>query len=1053
MLRKFITSLIILLALFSTSLAVQASFSEARFVMDASTFTINGVPQQSTTRPPFIDPAFNRAMVSLNSLAQAISARVEWNDATRTAVIIRDNTVVSVQVDTPLLHGMGIPTIIQDNTFVPVAFVSRAFGADVRWDAAERAVYVTSFTQTTPTAIALTSTANRRVTPIIEDSFLSNREAPFLYTRSSILLPYRRLTAEEMAAWIREYRDNGGASAFEQEVVRLINEIRRENNLSEVEIYESLMMATRFYSQTLANHNLPLGHSQGPYGGSAATIRAFGVRSPGWRNVAGYIWTAQELVDFWMGSTAHRNNILRPSVSIIGVGSHLGGDYGVVHYLSLTNPRGVVGHQGGGASRVRGGGVSAPSSNVQLPSWPTPTFRPPQLAPTHSPSPGPNVSPCPSPGPGTSPSPSPSPSVSPSPSPSPTPGNEPATITFNLNQGHINNNSANVVKTISQDDLPRIILNVATTPIRNQHEFAGWYCVEDSIVLTAANVALIPVTWGDSRTFIAQWTPYPRVIFHLNDNTGFYVESTLPPGLVGSTNVQTFVRTGHTFEGWLDNGTLRTSEFVASINLAAGDVRHFYASWSTVPVTPTASAIFVLYPGNEVTEVVTASPAAIGDTLTSLPTIPTRPGFTFVEWTHNGLVTTEAAIMLMQIPEGESRTFVAVWEAVPVTPTASAIFVLYPGNEITEVVTASPAAIGDTLTSLPTIPTRPGFTFVEWTHNGIAITEAEFLAMQIPEGESRTFVVLWNAVTTPAAISINFNLNNGNINGNSANVSLAATTPGAIGVVINMPSNPVRQNHVFAGWRCVDDLIDRSPADVALLPVVDGDTRTFVAQWTPYPQITFSCGITFNFQTFTATPGAIIGLNNIPDFAPPVNHVFMGWVEVGDASQNIITSDAVANIVTEAGVNLSFFPMWWTSGGIGGAGSAMLVQSAMMVEYNVSPSAPMPEANVPEADEEVVTEEASPDEEVSDEEVSEDEDSNEYEPEDEVADDDVSEEELIDEDTSEDKVVEENITEETKNEDTDSSEIPTEDATSSNEIVSNKEDSSSEPKVDSIVNE
>lgn len=161
------------------------------------------------------------------------------------------------------------------------------------------------------------------------------REAPFLYTQSSIQLPNRRLTDAELQAWIDEYNANGGPSAFELEVIRLTNVFRAEHGREPVLADTNLMKAARFYAQTLANLNLPLGHNLGPYGGSAETVRLFGGGGT-WRNGHWGVWTPEAVVNGWINSPGHRANLLQPAVRYIGVGSHLGGQWGVFHYMALS---------------------------------------------------------------------------------------------------------------------------------------------------------------------------------------------------------------------------------------------------------------------------------------------------------------------------------------------------------------------------------------------------------------------------------------------------------------------------------------------------------------------------------------------------------------------------------------------------------------------------------------------------------------------------------------------------------------------------------------------
>jgi len=107
----------------------------------------------------------------------------------------------------------------------------------------------------------------------------------------------------ERADWIAEYESLGGPNAFELEVVRLINEIRAEHGLVELTLNNNLMMAARFYTQTKVDLNLPLGHREGPYGGSAGTAQAFG---SSWNTANGATGgggiTPQGVVNMWMNS-------------------------------------------------------------------------------------------------------------------------------------------------------------------------------------------------------------------------------------------------------------------------------------------------------------------------------------------------------------------------------------------------------------------------------------------------------------------------------------------------------------------------------------------------------------------------------------------------------------------------------------------------------------------------------------------------------------------------------------------------------------------------------
>ena len=164
------------------------------------------------------------------------------------------------------------------------------------------------------------------------------RRAQFEYTQSAIQLPNARQTPEQRAEWIAEYRENGGPSAFELNMVYLVNLARAHYGLSILQMDESMMMAARFYSQTMANLNLNLSSRVGPYGGSRETLQSFGVStrwSGGSGNGGGWSYTA--IFNNWMRNPGHRAFILAPSHNYIGFGSHLGGMHDVFHYLLLNN--------------------------------------------------------------------------------------------------------------------------------------------------------------------------------------------------------------------------------------------------------------------------------------------------------------------------------------------------------------------------------------------------------------------------------------------------------------------------------------------------------------------------------------------------------------------------------------------------------------------------------------------------------------------------------------------------------------------------------------------
>lgn len=114
---------------------------------------------------------------------------------------------------------------------------------------------------------------------------------------------------------------------FEQEVIRLVNEIRRENGLRELTYDWELGRVARFKSQDMKD-NKYFAHNSPVYGTPFQMIKNFGIsyRSAGENIAKGYA-TPQAVVNGWMNSSGHRANILNANFTHIGVGYVSGGNY------------------------------------------------------------------------------------------------------------------------------------------------------------------------------------------------------------------------------------------------------------------------------------------------------------------------------------------------------------------------------------------------------------------------------------------------------------------------------------------------------------------------------------------------------------------------------------------------------------------------------------------------------------------------------------------------------------------------------------------------------
>lgn len=120
---------------------------------------------------------------------------------------------------------------------------------------------------------------------------------------------------------------NSSVLAFENEVIRLVNEIRAQNGLKTLTANWELSRVARYKSQDMVD-NRYFSHTSPTYGSPFQMIRAFGLsfRTAG-ENIAYGQRTPQAVVNAWMNSSGHRANILNASYTQIGVGYVANGHY------------------------------------------------------------------------------------------------------------------------------------------------------------------------------------------------------------------------------------------------------------------------------------------------------------------------------------------------------------------------------------------------------------------------------------------------------------------------------------------------------------------------------------------------------------------------------------------------------------------------------------------------------------------------------------------------------------------------------------------------------
>lgn len=120
---------------------------------------------------------------------------------------------------------------------------------------------------------------------------------------------------------------DASVTGYEQEVIRLVNEIRVQNGLKELTYNWELGRVARYKSKDM-HDNRYFSHTSPVYGTPFQMMKSFGItyRSAG-ENIARGQRSPEAVVNAWMNSSGHRANILNASFTQIGVGYVADGNY------------------------------------------------------------------------------------------------------------------------------------------------------------------------------------------------------------------------------------------------------------------------------------------------------------------------------------------------------------------------------------------------------------------------------------------------------------------------------------------------------------------------------------------------------------------------------------------------------------------------------------------------------------------------------------------------------------------------------------------------------
>lgn len=115
--------------------------------------------------------------------------------------------------------------------------------------------------------------------------------------------------------------------SVEEQVIALVNQERTKRGLPALKANWQLSRVARFKSEDMRDRNY-FSHTSPTYGSPFNMMRAFGITyTAAGENIAAGQTSAASVMQSWMNSPGHRQNILSPQFTQIGVGYASGGSY------------------------------------------------------------------------------------------------------------------------------------------------------------------------------------------------------------------------------------------------------------------------------------------------------------------------------------------------------------------------------------------------------------------------------------------------------------------------------------------------------------------------------------------------------------------------------------------------------------------------------------------------------------------------------------------------------------------------------------------------------
>ena len=365
------------------------------------------------------------------------------------------------------------------------------------------------------------------------------------------------------------------------------------------------------------------------------------------------------------------------------------------------------------------------------------------------------------------------------------------------------------------------------TPVRAGYTFDGWFTDED-LTLPFTIASLLSQSGG--LTLYAKWTEIINSFTITYDTNG---ASTIAPATyeAGTTVVvpSSPTKQGYTFGGWYSDEGLTT---IYEFGVMPEEDITLYASW-------TINAYTITFNTNGGSAVDTVS-ADYQSNITA-PTVPTKTGYTFVDWYTDSNLTTPFVFNQM----GDNNiTLYAKWSINQYTAT----FESNQGSTILPITVDYNTEISE-----PIAPTKEGYTFGGWYSDEAMTTSYIFTT---PVVSSFTLYAKWNI----NSYTMTFDTMGGSpINPVTQNYATSITIP-----------NPSKEGYDFAGWYS-----DQALTLAYSINTIPAANVTLYAKWTASPYT-----ITFNSNGGSEVAPISANYNDVvtkPTDPTKEGHTFMGW--------------------------------------------------------------------------------------------------------------------------------------------------------------------------------